>query len=84
MRFDLALRYWKEGEKLHGLCIIYVDDLLPDGDDVFKEEVALTKFYSEMKDDQEPPCEFRKFGLDYDKMSVPSNICHTICKCWKQ
>lgn len=70
MRSDTALRYLKNGKTLHGFCGAYVDDLLSAGDDVFRKQMDLTKEKFEMAEDDNIPCEFSGFALDYNKDSL--------------
>lgn len=70
MRSDAALRYLKNKDTLHGLCGSYVDDLLCTGDDTFKNEFSKTKAKFEMADNEDIPCEFGGFALDYNKENI--------------
>ena len=69
MKSDAALRYLKD-DTLHGLCGSYVDDLLCAGEARLKSAFEKTRSKFEMAEDEEIPCEFSGFVLEYDDANL--------------
>lgn len=55
MQCDPALCYLEERKSLCGFCAVYVDNLLPAGDNVFKKLIAFTKYKIKMPEEKRNP-----------------------------